>query len=323
MIMDACPECAAPVTAQDRFCAACGRNLRLRRTPVGGPPALPDERCPCGEGDYGEDGACPQCGRTRPSPRDRVEFTLPGMAGVSDRGRRRKRNEDSMAFGRARGRGLAVVVCDGVASSERAEQASQLAADTALDVLLTGVMAGSDTEQATTDAATSAGAAVSRLARPEAPELAPSCTFVSASVGLDGTVTVGWIGDSRAYLVAESGAARLTTDDTWAAHLVATGQLTEEEAKTDRRAHVLSRWLGSGAESSTPQVVSLRPATAGALVLCSDGLWNYLPEPEHIADALPLGVPPLEAARKLVDVALEAGGHDNITVVVVQLRGGG
>ncbi|QFZ20004.1 PP2C family serine/threonine-protein phosphatase [Saccharothrix syringae] len=317
-LRDSCPECAAPVAPQDRFCEACGRNLRVQRTPVGGPVTA---RCACGGAEFDGEGFCARCGRARVAVRDRVEFVLPGVAGVSDRGRRRQRNEDSMAFGRVRGRGVAVVVCDGVASSERAEQASQTAVDTAVDVLLTGLQSGADAEAATADAVTAANGAVARLARPEAAEVAPSCTFVSAVV-TDDSATVGWVGDSRAYLVAGTGAARLTTDDTWAAQLVAEGVLTEEEALTDRRAHVLSRWLGADAGAVEPQSVTFMVETPGLLVLCSDGLWNYVPEPEDLLAVLPRGVPPVEVARGLVDVALEAGGHDNITVVVIQLRGG-
>ncbi|MBW4718221.1 PP2C family serine/threonine-protein phosphatase [Saccharothrix obliqua] len=315
-----CPACGAAVSPQDRFCEGCGRNLRVQRTPVGGPDAVAEPRCACG-GDLDAEGFCVRCGRARPPARDRVEFVLPGLAGVSDRGRRRQRNEDSLAFGRVRARGAAAVVCDGVASSERAEQASQVAVDTALDVLLTAVQSGGDPEAATADAALAADAAVGRLARPGAEEVAPSCTFVSALV-TEESATVGWVGDSRAYLVGETGAARLTTDDTWAAQLVAEGVLTEEEALTDRRAHVLSRWLGADSQLEAPQAVTFRVETPGLLVLCSDGLWNYLPEPEDLWAALPRGVPPVEVARELVEVALKAGGHDNVTVVVVQLRGG-
>lgn len=321
MIMESCPGCSSPVAAQDRFCEACGRNLRVQRTPVGGPGSQWPPMCACGGEEFDADGFCEQCGRARPSARDRVEFVLPGVAGVSDRGKRRRRNEDSMAFGRVRGRGVAVVVCDGVASSERAEQASQTAVDTAADVLLTGLQAGMDAESSTTDSVVAANEAVGRLARPEAAEVAPSCTFVSAVV-TDDSATVGWVGDSRAYLVAEAGAARLTTDDTWAAQLVAEGVLTEEEALTDRRAHVLSRWLGADSGVESPQTVTIKVETPGLLVLCSDGLWNYVPEPEDLLAVLPRGVPPVEVARELVEVALKAGGHDNITVVVVQLRGG-
>ncbi|MFE2755539.1 protein phosphatase 2C domain-containing protein [Actinosynnema sp. NPDC059335] len=319
--MESCPECASPVSAQDRFCEACGRNLRLQRTPVGGPGAQWPPMCACGGEEFDAEGFCEQCGRVRPSARDRVEFVLPGVAGVSDRGLRRQRNEDSMAFGRVRGRGVAAVVCDGVASSERAEQASQTAVDTAVDVLLTGLQSGMDAEASTTDAVVAANEAVGRLARPGAAEVAPSCTFVSAVV-TDDAATVGWVGDSRAYLVAGAGAARLTTDDTWAAQLVAEGVLTEEEAMTDRRAHVLSRWLGADSGVEGPQTVTFKLETPGLLVVCSDGLWNYVPEPEDLLAVVPRGATPVEVARELVDVALRAGGHDNITVVVVQLRGG-
>ncbi|WP_184675846.1 PP2C family serine/threonine-protein phosphatase [Saccharothrix violaceirubra] len=319
--MDCCPECAAPVSAQDRFCEACGRNLRVRRTPVGGPDSPAATRCACGGTEFDRDAFCTRCGLARGGGRDRVEFTLPGVAGVSDRGRRRRRNEDSMAFGRVRGRGVAAVVCDGVASSERAEQASQTAVDTALDVLLTAMQSGGDAERSTADAVVAADAAVARLARPEAPELAPSCTYVSV-VATEDSATVGWVGDSRAYLVAQAGAACLTSDDTWAAQLVAQGVLTEEEALTDRRAHVLSRWLGADSGTDAPRTVTFRVEVSGLLVLCSDGLWNYLPEPEDLLEVLPRGVTPVEVARELVEVALKSGGHDNVTVVVVQLRGG-
>ncbi|GAA1350655.1 PP2C family protein-serine/threonine phosphatase [Saccharothrix algeriensis] len=317
--VELCPACSAAVAPRDRFCERCGRGLLVRRTPVGGPAARA-AGCACG-GSFAAGGSCGRCGRARSAARDRVEFALPGVAGVSDRGRRRRRNEDSMAFGRVRGRGVAAVVCDGVASSERAGQASQVAADTAVDVLLAAVGSGADPEGATADAALAADAAVARLARAGAREAVPSCTFLSAVVTGE-SVTVGWVGDSRAYLVCGSGAARLTTDDTWAARLVAEGVLTEREALADRRAHVLSRWLGADSALDAPQAVTFRVAAAGLLVLCSDGLWNYLPEPEDLLAALPRGVAPVEVARGLVEVALGSGGHDNVTVVVVRLRGG-
>ncbi|MBY8852508.1 hypothetical protein K7G98_31445, partial [Saccharothrix sp. MB29] len=86
-----CPECSAPVSPKDRFCEACGRNLRVRRTPVGGPGSQWPPLCACGGAEFDEDGSCEACGRERPSARDRVEFALPGVAGISDRGRRRRR----------------------------------------------------------------------------------------------------------------------------------------------------------------------------------------------------------------------------------------
>jgi serine/threonine protein phosphatase PrpC len=64
-------------------------------------------------------------------------------------------------------------------------------------------------------------------------------------------------------------------------------------------------------------VVTIEPAGPGLVLLCSDGLWNYLPEPEDLAGRLPGGAGPHEIAVALTAAALEMGGHDNITVVVI------
>ncbi|ANZ40663.1 serine/threonine protein phosphatase [Lentzea guizhouensis] len=311
-----CPDCFAPISAEDRFCEACGRNLLVRRTPIGGPTGPAQASCIlCGSPDIDDEDYCTQCGRHQPSARDRVEYSLGAVSGVSDRGKRRARNEDSMAFGQVAGAGVAAVVCDGVASSERAEQASQAAADAAVDVLLNALIESADAEQAMVDAVAASCLAVEQLVENEPVEpggrgVAPSCTFVSAVV-TPSSVTVGWVGDSRAYWLAEEGSKQLTTDDTWAAQLVAEGVLTEEQARTDRRAHVLSRWIGADAGPVVPQVVTLRPTTPGTFLLCSDGLHNYRPQPEDLQPLLPCG------PEEFVKVALDAGGHDNITVVLV------
>jgi PPM family protein phosphatase len=131
-------------------------------------------------------------------------------------------------------------------------------------------------------------------------------------------ITVGWIGDSRAYWVpdsAETHPRRLTTDDTLVAQLVAAG-MDEEAASAHLNAHALARWVGADAEQAPPHIVTLRPAGPGRLVICSDGLWNYLPEAETLA-ARVSDTPPLKLAADLTAIALELGGHDNITVVVV------
>ncbi|TWP49516.1 serine/threonine protein phosphatase [Lentzea tibetensis] len=307
-----CPECLEPISMDDRFCEACGRNLLVRRTPIGGPTGPAEATCIlCASPDIDDEHYCTQCGRHQPAARDRVEYTLGQVSGVSDRGRRRARNEDSMAFGVVAGKGIAAVVCDGVASSERAEQASQAAADAATDVLVDALIDGSDPEQATIDAVSAACLSVEQLDGPEnGGGVAPSCTFVSV-VTTEEDVTVGWVGDSRVYWLAGDTSAQLTKDDTWAAQLVAEGVLTEEEAKTDRRAHVLSRWIGADAGQVVPSVTTFKPTESGVFLLCSDGLHNYRPDVEDLLPLADCG------PDEYVKVALEAGGHDNITVVVV------
>ncbi len=98
----------------------------------------------------------------------------------------------------------------------------------------------------------------------------------------------GWVGDSRAYWLGPPGGAAqsslLTTDHSWAVEIVALGELDEAAAAADPRAHAITRWLGADA-SDAPSVVELRPAEPGLLLLCSDGLWNYLPDADALASA--------------------------------------
>jgi serine/threonine protein phosphatase PrpC len=137
-----------------------------------------------------------------------------------------------------------------------------------------------------------------------------------------GTVTVGWVGDSRAYWLGPTGVRQLTADDSWAGEQMAAGLMTEQQAEADTRAHAITRWLGSDAPEGPPQVTTFTPGDPGRLVVCSDGLWNYLTTPEQMAqliEAEPARASPLAAAQTLTQFALDAGGHDNITVVVVDL----
>jgi serine/threonine protein phosphatase PrpC len=134
-------------------------------------------------------------------------------------------------------------------------------------------------------------------------------------------VTVCWVGDSRAYwLPADRGgpARLLTRDDSQAAELATAGLLTEDEVLTSSYAHVLTRWLGADAEPAAPHVTAMQAPGPGTLLLCSDGLWNYQPAAAELR-RLAHGGPFLDlaaAADALVTFALNAGGHDNITVVL-------
>jgi PPM family protein phosphatase len=320
--MMTCPSCGVSVGANDRYCEACGANLLVTRTPKGGPVARPGGApcVGCGGTNLGADGFCEDCGRAQPTERDRMEFDLGPVAGVSDKGRRRARNEDSMAFGVAAGDTPAVVgvVCDGVATSDRADNASQLAVDVALDVLLDAALDDKDAEGATHAAVARAVEVVTGLADPSVPGTAPSCTFVSAVV-TPAEVTVGWVGDSRVYWLAETGARGLTVDDTVAAELVAEG-MSEDEALAVHQAHALSKWIGADAGEIDARTLSFTPDGPGLVLLCSDGLWNYLPDPLVLVEALPAApteVDLLHAASELTRVALQFGGQDNITTVLV------
>ncbi|MGI5205380.1 protein phosphatase 2C domain-containing protein [Spirillospora sp. CA-108201] len=351
-----CRTCGEPVNERDRFCEECGRpDPTTPRTPplgtalphaspapasgdapyaVGPAPrqARPPERpsqaardegsaaggacVDCGSGAVGDDGYCDQCGLRQPSGREHVEAEA-GRSGaaVSDLGLRRSRNEDAFALS-ALPAGVCAVVCDGVATAPGSEEASRLAAEAALEVLTGRVPAGADPRGAMRDAAARAGEVVAGL--PGDPDSSPACTFVSAVVD-EGGITVGWVGDSRAYWLSPAGSCRLTTDDSWASSMIEQGAMSAEEAWADRRAHVLTAWLGADAGPLDPHVAAFRPTGPGLVVLCSDGLWNDLPEPSDLAAVALTGRDgPLDAARRLVRAALDAGGHDNVTVAVLR-----
>jgi len=312
------PECGEPVRDGDRFCEVCGQEL-LPNIPV--IDQAPDgDRLPLDDD--------PTRGVRR--GRDHVEMWYPGVAGVSDRGLHRPRNEDAIAVVRLDPHDSTVlVVCDGVSTSHQAHVASQVAADTTLASLVASIEGGEiDLEAAMRDAVVRAQAAVAGIPYKAGAKDPPSSTLVAAVVRAD-CATIGWVGDSRAYLVCPSGTWQLSRDDTWVADQVAQGLLSADEAAGDPNGHVLTRWLGEDwRDSQAPSVLSFQIEEAGHLVLCSDGLWNYLPTEADLGaavgeldDSTPLGL-----AAELTEFARRAGGHDNITVAVAAVAtapGGG
>ncbi|GAA2040213.1 MULTISPECIES: PP2C family protein-serine/threonine phosphatase [Streptomyces] len=281
----------------------------------------------CSKGRVDADGYCSDCGRAQPGERDHVERALGGVAAVTDLGLRHHRNEDSFtvsATALADGSPAVIaVVCDGVSSSSRPHEASAAASEAAAESLLASLPRGVSGQQAMHDAVLSAARAVADLAdaAAEPGQNAPACTLVSA-VTAGGILTVGWVGDSRAYWIpAERGAAaaRLTEDDSWAAQMVAAGLLSEAEAMADHRAHAITAWLGADAVEVEPHTASFKPDRPGVVIVCTDGLWNYAESAEQLARLVPAGAreTPLPTAQQLVRHALESGGHDNITVAVI------
>jgi serine/threonine protein phosphatase PrpC len=315
-----CFACGEPVGATDSFCETCGAELAplsVSDGQSGGPRAC--ESCPSSR--ISADGYCEACGRKARSGRDHQEVDLGMVAGVTDRGLRHHRNEDAMALATAdtaTGPAVVAVVCDGVSSSSHPDEASLAAVRTAARVLLAAVRKGADLLAASPVAVRAAAEAVARLAGP--PGDPPAATFVSAVVAGE-AATVCWLGDSRAYWLAAgpgSAAQQLTRDDSVAEEMVAAGLLSEADALASAQGHVLTRWIGADLSDPAPHVVRFEPPGPGALLLCSDGLWNYQPEAAKLAElALPAALTdPLGAVRTLVSFALDAGGMDNVTAVL-------
>lgn len=323
-----CGECAQPVVVGDRFCEACGAEVGVRQGETeAGPPV-----CPGGDHTAGEEEFCPHCGLATRTALDRVEIDLGSLAGVSDRGHAHAFNEDAMALGSREGLGRMAAVSDGVSSSRTSERAARAAASTALEVLLAaGDEAAGGSVAGQTGRAPHAGfagdrvraaleAAIEAVAAQGSGEYDdPACTLVAAFVGECGEIDIGWVGDSRAYWLAETGSRRLTRDHSWAAELL-DPDVDEATLLADRRAHVLTRWLGPVDEAPPePGFVEFHPDGPGVLLLCTDGLWNYLPEPVELAELALAPGTPAERAAALTRYALDAGGRDNITVVLLPI----
>jgi serine/threonine protein phosphatase PrpC len=319
-----CPSCGVPVAARDSFCESCGTELTPPMVSTG-PPDYQAE-CPACSVDpeaapsaITPEGYCESCGRKVPSGRDHSELDLGPAAGVTDRGLRHARNEDAMGLAAADAPGGPVaiaVVCDGVSTSPRPDDASLAAARASVRALLTSLRRGDHPADASLAAVKSAHQALTTIGSARS---APSTTYVSAVVGRD-AVTVCWLGDSRAYwLSTGADVARLSTDDSLAEELVARGEMGEAEALASPHAHVITRWLGADLAEPEPHVVRFEPPGPGVVLVCSDGLWNYQPQAAGLAGlALPAALTdPLGAAAELVKFALTAGGMDNITVVLV------
>ncbi len=262
-----------------------------------------------------------------PPSRDHTEIDLGPAAGVSDRGLRHQRNEDAMALTAEQspnGPMVVAVVCDGVSSSARPDEASLAAVQAALPVLAAAVQAGGDLAAASLGSVMAARQAVADL-QGSTGETSAS-TFVSV-VASGYEVTLCWLGDSRAYWLAqpETESRLLTLDDSVAGGMVAAGLANEAEAMASPHAHVLTRWLGGEAADlandpdRAPHIERFTPPGAGVLLVCSDGLWNYLTEAAELANlALPKALDdPLGAAVDMVKFAVDAGGADNITAVLI------
>jgi len=286
-----CPSCGAPQQTGDRFCEQCGARLDEEQ----------DERV----------------GDTR------VEHDLVLAAAVSDQGRVHRRNEDSFYLEVSGERNVGVVVCDGISSASAGNVAARDAASAA-GAVLAKALADPDQDASTSlleaiQAANDAVVQVEWTTRTR--RVDPSCTIVSALCRVP-EIVVSWVGDSRAYWFDDTEPRQLTVDDSFAEEAVAEGVLTPEQAAKSPFLHSITHWVGPDSPARPPRVVTLRPDRVGRLVLCTDGLWNYAPGASELArlvEALPAGAAPAAVARTLTDAANERGGHDNITVVVVDI----
>ncbi len=239
------------------------------------------------------------------------------LAVVSDIGRKHHSNEDAGIVARGSGDSVFLVIADGVSMSLNSDSASAAAIKAALDV-----MSSSAEDAATAEVVRSAIAAASQavLALPFTSGVeAPETTLVIALCRGD-RMSIGWAGDSRAYLICGDDEEILTVDDSWVEEVVRSGEMPREQAEADKRAHYVTQVLGMRDQQLDGHVIERELPSNYVLLLCSDGLWNYFERDGELAEAVKQlnTSDALSLCRQLVDAANGRGGHDNITVAVLR-----
>ncbi len=250
---------------------------------------------------------------------------------ICDPGLWRPYNQDATAL--ARGETIAgdpyvvLVVCDGVSSSSYSDRASRAAADTVRDALDRFARASQPTpeasERAMIEAIRAAHLAVCAAHAADPVSDLPGTTIVAGIIHKK-RLTVGWIGDSRAYWLTERGAELLTHDHSWVNEAIARGEVKHPSEVQGALAHTITRCLGplERGESPTevePDVRGRDLVGPGLVLLCTDGLWNYAPDAEDIARVMVAAPDEGNAAgvaRLLVNYALARGGQDNVSVAI-------
>jgi PPM family protein phosphatase len=224
-------------------------------------------------------------------------------------GRQRRANEDSV-YARA----PLFVVADGMGGAQAGEVASRMAVETMARGLPDG---DGPPEERLADRVQEANAAIHEVSRRNAEQAGMGTTTTAAYVGED-EAAIAHVGDSRAYLFRDGEMRRLTDDHSLVEEFRRQGKLTEEEARDHPQKSIITRALGPEPFVEVDrQTLPLRDGDV--LLLCSDGLTTMISE-DAVRDLL-AGGDSLEAVGKsLVDAANEAGGRDNVTVVLVRVE---
>jgi PPM family protein phosphatase len=222
----------------------------------------------------------------------------------TDVGRGRPENEDNLLVDREHG---LYAVADGMGGHRAGEVASATAIETLKEAYLGG--------RRLDEAVAAANAAVYAKGADDASMRGMGTTLTAIALEGEATALLGHVGDSRAYLMRGGSVTQVTDDHSLVEQLVREGRLTPEEAQNHPQRAIITRALGIDAEVEVDTYrIDLRPGDR--LLICSDGLTNMLSD-DTIAATLRRHADPQQAADTLVDMANQAGGDDNITVVIL------
>ncbi len=315
-----CHRCGGTIAIVDRFCEECGVNLVTNPSP----PASDNgcQKCGAPARKIDADRFCSECGfRQVAVSNDPVELQpAANFAGGSDRGRRHHQNEDAIAIKIVAPDTYIIVVCDGVSSSQHPELASQAAVAACIEGIELALQHQQQPATAIEFGVDAALTAVAKIPIDPTSSIDPSSTTIVTAIVRDRIATIGWLGDSRAYWLAPDRSLQLTQDDSWMRDAIESGNYTPAQAEASPYAHAIVRWLGADtADDGKPNLTTFTIPSSGYLLLCTDGLWNYAPDPAYLHHLIQQS-PASESqaiVRHLIGYANQQGGQDNITVAIL------
>lgn len=236
--------------------------------------------------------------------------------GVTDKGAVRQQNQDAYYLSVTENALAVAVVCDGMGGAKAGNVASTLAVDTFVEALRDqDPSKPADPGRVLMDAAELANTAVFYRASIDTDCLGMGTTMVAVLVE-SGVAHILNIGDSRCYLVTETGISKLTRDHSVVEDLVARGEITPEEARLHPRKNLITRALGS--EEHIRADLYHQPLAEGeCLLLCSDGLSNVAADQELLYEILHGGALD-DCCARLLKLAMDRGAPDNVTAVLLQ-----
>lgn len=231
---------------------------------------------------------------------------------LRDRGRVRPVNQDNALATEFPGGRVLLLVADGVGGARAGEVASAEAMNAALDTVRSSIDRVA-AEEALARAVDAANARVYSLSANDAALSGMATTMVIALIE-HGRATILNVGDSRAYVASKGTLHALTTDDSWVEQQVASGAMTRDEAERSPYRNAITKGIGVDETVDPGTIVRTALVPGDVLLLCSDGLYRLVP-PGVIADTL-AAYGPDEAGHRLVALANEGGGTDNISMAI-------
>jgi serine/threonine protein phosphatase PrpC len=221
--------------------------------------------------------------------------------------------------------GALFAVCDGMGGAAAGEIASQLAVDILYERMVDGLVEGQplsrdELARRLVRAIEAAGLRIFQEAKLDRTRRGMGTTVTAAAL-VDDHLFFAQVGDSRGYVIRNGQLVQLTRDQSLVNQLIEAGQLTEEEAETFEHNNIILQALGT-ADTVQVDLTFCELRRGDTLLLCSDGLSGMV-RFDDIREVLRSTSEPIDACKQLTERANQAGGHDNITVIVVQFDGEG